>query len=616
MCGIAAVFNTTGRADKLDLDRIAHRGPDGRGEWISPDGRIWLGHTRLAILDLSPAGAQPMHDEETGNVIIFNGEIYNHLKLRAEMKEAGVKWKGTSDTETLLAAYRVWGEGFTDRLRGMFAFIIFDKAKNRLFAGRGAAGIKPFYYGRFGDSLRFGSEVRLLMGNSPRKCSRSSLSSYLQWGSCPENDFIFSGISMVPAGSNMIVESDGTVTFRRYWPSARYRHISADAAPLEVRKLIERSVEEHLLSDVPVACFLSGGIDSSIITAVAARALRKGRLCTFAVGFPHREFDETSVAEEVAQRYGTDHRRIEVTDEEAIVLVKEAVDKMDAPSVDAINTYIVSRKVAQQGIKVALSGLGADELFGGYPSFRDTGWLRLLSAIPKSIRAQFSGMGALGARIADIPAGDLTAMAIWRRRLWTDGMLREAGLDATPLHIEVPPELPDNFSRISWAELTVYTRQMLLRDSDQMSMASSLELRVPFLDRDLMEYVLSLHTREKTRYSGVKGLLVQACRDLLPTSVYNRPKMGFSLPMDAWMRGPLKEFSSDGLGQIEHLGLIPPAAIARLRAQFTEGKMHWTRIWSLAVLGHYLKRVGAGVGFENASQRISNRCESSTRYVP
>ena len=616
MCGIAAVFNKDGKAEPLDLERVSHRGPDGRGEWFSPDGRLWFGHTRLSILDLTPSGAQPMHDEETGNVIIFNGEIYNHLRLREEMKSAGIKWKGTSDTETLLAAYRLWGGGFTDRLRGMFAFIIFDKAKQRLFVSRSAAGIKPLYYGHFGGSLRFGSEVRLLMGDTPRKCSLSGLSSFLQWGSCPETDFIFPGVSMVPAGTNMIVESDGTIAFQRYWPAARYHRISADAASLEVRKRLEHSVEEHLLSDVPVACFLSGGIDSSIVTAIAARAMGRRKLRTFSVGFSHQEFDETGVAAEVALRYGTEHQRIEVGDDEAMALVREAVQKMDAPSVDAINTYMISRKVSQHGIKVALSGLGADELFGGYPSFRDAGLLRLIAAIPQALRKCVTGFGAMGARVADIPHGDVPAMAIWRRRLWSDEMLRDAGLPVIRLQFDTPPELPDSFARISWAEVTVYMRQMLLRDADQMSMAASLEVRVPFLDRDLMEYVLRLPAREKNRHPGSKGLLVQSCRDLLPSSVYNRNKMGFSLPMDVWMRGPLKEFSDDGLGQVEHLRLISPEAIARLRTQFSEGKIHWTRIWSLVVLGHYLTRVGAGVGFENASQCVSNRCESSTRYVP
>jgi asparagine synthase (glutamine-hydrolysing) len=210
-------------------------------------------------------------------------------------------------------------------------------------------------------------------------------------------------------------------------------------------------------------------------------------------------------------------------------------------------------------------------------------------------------MGKLGARLADLPHGDLNAIAIWRRRLWSDEMLREAGLPLTPLRTETPPKLADGFARISWAEMAVYMRQMLLRDSDQMSMAVSLELRVPFLDRDLVEYVLSLPAREKTRHPGIKGLLVEACRDLIPKSVYDRPKMGFSLPMDVWMRGPLQHFKQAGLSEIERLELLTPGTIPRLTQQFRDGRLHWTRIWSLVVLGHYLKRMSVKIGYESAA---------------
>lgn len=601
MCGIAAVFEKGGCAEPLDLDCLSHRGPDARGEWTSPDGRIWLGHTRLAILDLSPAGAQPMHDEETGNVIIFNGEIYNHRQLREEMRHAGVKWKGTSDTETLLAGYRVFGEGFVESLTGMFAFIIFDRKRNHLFVARGPFGIKPLYYENRAGTLRFASETRALTAHVPRTCSPAGVSSYLQWGTSPESEFLFPGIEMLPAGCSMVVDADGTTRVRRYWPGSRYPAFSAEGAVAGVRKRVEQSVEQHLLSDVPVASFLSGGIDSSIVTAIASRVMGKGRLQTFSVGFPHQEFDETSVAAEVARLYGTEHHRIEVKDEEAIELVQEAVRKMDAPSVDAINTYIVSKKVAEHGIKVALSGLGADELFGGYPSFHDAPRLRLLAAIPQGIRRLGSGFGKLGARLADLPQGDLTSIAIWRRRLWSDQMLRSAGLPISPLQTEAPPEWCDDFAQISWAELNVYMRQMLLRDSDQMSMAVSLELRVPFLDRDLVEYVLRLPAREKTRHPGIKGLLVEACRDLIPESVYDRPKMGFSLPMDSWMRGPLQHFKQAGLGEIERLELLAPGTVPRLTQQFRDGKLHWTRIWSLVVLGHYLKKMSVKIGYESGA---------------
>jgi asparagine synthase (glutamine-hydrolysing) len=219
--------------------------------------------------------------------------------------------------------------------------------------------------------------------------------------------------------------------------------------------------------------------------------------------------------------------------------------------------------------------------------------LRRVAAVPQWLRRLSGTFGKLGERIADLPVGDITSIAVWRRRLWTDAMLHRAGLPVSPLRSLPSPELGDDFARISWAEMSVYMRQTLLRDSDQMSMAVSLELRVPFLDTDLIEYVLNLPEREKTRYRITKGLLVEACRDLLPEQVYQRKKMGFALPMDAWMRGPLKAFKLAGLEEVERLSILAPGAVTWLRSEFEDHKIHWTRIWSLVVLGHYLKKLGA-----------------------
>ena len=574
----------------MDLECLRHRGPDAQGEWTSPDGKIWLGHTRLSIVDLSPTGAQPMHDPATGNVIIFNGEIYNHARLREEMRAAGVKWAGTSDTETLMAAYRLWGEHALERLQGMFAFVIFDAATGGLFVARDPTGIKPVYYTRARGKIRFSSEARSLFAGTPPTYDRHSVSSYLQWGSCPEDGFIFPRTRVLPSGSWMRVKADTSVQTGHYWPRKFRPRQSADDAPRQVRRLLEKAVENHLMADVPVASFLSGGIDSSVITALASRAMGTGKLQTFSVGFSEGEFDETQIAEIVAERYGTDHHRIELGEEEILRLVQEAASRMDAPSMDAINTYIVSKKVAESGIKVALSGLGGDELFGGYPSFHDAPILRRFAAVPQWVRRLSGVFGKLGERLADLPGGDLTAIAIWRRRLWTDAMLRRAGLPVSPLRALPSPELCDDFARISWAEMSVYMRQTLLRDSDQMSMAVSLELRVPFLDTDLIEYVLNLPAREKTRYRITKGLLVEACRDILPEQVYQRKKMGFALPMDTWMRGPLKDFKLEGLAEVERLGILAPGAVNWIRTEFEDRRIHWTRLWSLVILGHYLKK--------------------------
>jgi asparagine synthase (glutamine-hydrolysing) len=350
-------------------------------------------------------------------------------------------------------------------------------------------------------------------------------------------------------------------------------------------------VEEHLLSDVPVASFLSGGIDSSIVTGIAAQKLER-KMQTFSLAFDLAEFDESPIALEIARRYRTDHHRIELSEEEVIHSMMEAVDKLDLPSVDAINTYIVSRAVAKHGVKVALSGLGGDELFGGYATFRDVPRLKSISKLPRPLRRIMGATGNSGDRLADIPNNAETGeLAGWRRRFFTDRMLDRAGLPNGTTPFECPVQLPDDYARISWAELTGYMRHMLLRDADQMSMAVSLELRVPFLDHELVEYVLGLPAAEKKRYPGPKGLLVEACRDLLPPSVYQRPKSGFVLPMRAWMLGPLASFVDEGVRQIIARELLPEDFVNDISRAFRKERLHWTRLWSVVVLGHFAKRM-------------------------
>ena len=589
MCGIAVHLSLNGPAKPLDLQLIRHRGPDSSGEWASPDGGCWLGNTRLAIVDLSPSGAQPMTDPATGNVIVVNGEIYNHRALRARLGP-DVNWKGTSDTETLLQGYARWGRDVLDHLKGMFAFAIYDAARDELFFARDRLGIKPLYYTMDANGLRAASEVRMLVAPGSSGITGQSISGYLQWGACPEGNLLYSNLRVLPAGHAMTITRQGQIGTWRYWPSRKIFASSTDNILRQVRDLIDLAVDEHLLSDVPVASFLSGGIDSSIVTAVAAQKLEK-KLQTFSIGFDIAEFDETAIAQEIAERYRTEHHRIQLSEEEVLHSVTEAVEKLDLPSVDAINTYIVSRAVAAHGVKVALSGLGGDELFGGYPSFRDVPRLKLIAGLPRPFRRILGSVARVGDRLADLPdnagAGEL---ARWRRRFFTDDMIRRAGLPSSPAPFECPVELPDDYARVSWAELTGYMRRMLLRDADQMSMAVSLELRVPFLDHELVEYVLGLPEAAKKRYPGPKGLLVEACRDLLPPSVYRRPKAGFVLPMKVWMLGPLASFVEEGLRETVSRRLLPQALVNEISGAFQRGRLHWTRVWSIVVLGHYAKR--------------------------
>lgn len=588
MCGIAVHFHSSGQATPLDLDLIHHRGPDSRGEWSSPDGRCWLGSTRLAIVDLSPTGAQPMTDPATGNVVATNGEIYNHRLVREQLGP-NVDWRGTSDTETLLQGYARWGHGVLDRLKGMFAFAIYDAARRELFLARDRLGIKPLYYTTDADRFRAASEVKVLVAGSTA-ITAQSISAYLQWGACPEGHLFYDNVKVLPAGYAATIDSQGQFKTWRYWPSKKAFVSSTENVLPRLRDLIDKAVEEHLLADVSVASFLSGGIDSSVVTALAAQKLAN-KLQTYSVGFDLAEFDETAIAQEIAQRYGTEHHRIQLSEEEVIHSVTEAVEKMDLPSVDAINTYIVSRAVAARGVKVALSGLGGDELFGGYPSFRDVPRLQLIAALPRFLR-RIVGVGSnLGDRLADLPAtGNAGALALWRRRFLTDDVIRRAGLPVASEQFKSPVALPDDFAQTSWAELTGYMRRMLLRDADQMSMAVSLEMRVPFLDHELVEYVLGLPATVKKRYRGVKGLLVETCRDLLPPSVYERPKAGFVLPMKPWMLGPLASFVEEGLRETVARKLLPQTFVDEMGAGFRSERLHWTRLWSIVVLGHYAKR--------------------------
>lgn len=589
MCGIIGAFTAEAKAPALPLDRLAHRGPDGAGEWRSPGGDVWFGHTRLAIIELSDAGAQPMVDPESGNAIVFNGEIYNHREIRRRLNLPEASWRGHSDTETLLVAYRIWGRGVLEHVKGMFGFAIYDAGRRAVWLARDRFGIKPLFFRTTGRQLFFASEVRAIETGLTPRLAPTAVAHFLTWGACLEQALIWEDWKALPAGSWMEFSADGSETTGKYWPPLRIVAEPAINAPRRTRELLESAVEEHLLADVPVACFLSGGIDSSVIAGLAARRLGK-RLETYSVGFPDTEFDESSIATLVANRLGTDHHVIHLTEENCLSWVQEAVAALDLPSVDAINTFIVAKAVAGEGVKVALSGLGADELFGGYPSFRDIPRLLPLARLPPRLRRWVGSLGGKLSRFAEMPGPDVVALAHWRREFFTAAALADLGLRRDEPKFEPCPGGLDAFARISWAELTGYMRHMLLRDSDNMSMAVALELRVPFLDHQLVEYVLTLPESEKRSYWRPKGLLIEACHDLLPPEVYRRRKMGFTLPMDRWMRGPLAAMCRDGVNRLKQANVVSADGVDALECRFAAGRLHWTRWWSFVVLGHYLAR--------------------------
>jgi len=602
MCGIAGCISSRGKAVHLDLQTLNHRGPDASGEWTSQDGRAWLGNTRLAILDLSAKGNQPMHDSFTGNVIVFNGEIYNHVKLRREMAKQFNDWESNTDTETVLVGYRIFGRDILKKLRGMFALAIYDAKDGSLLLARDPLGIKPLYYKVSGATVSFASEVRTLMEETDKVLSSEAVSAYLQWGVCPEDTLLFPSIKSIPAGHWMRIDSKGIRRLERFWPSyssmrTHDSEIRRSDPATQVRLLLEKAVEEHLLSDVPVAVFLSSGLDSTALAGLASK-INAGQINTFTVSFKERTFDESRLAEAAASYYNTNHNVISIDDDEVVEIIREGVAKMDLPSVDAINTYIVSKKASEIKIKVALSGLGADEIFGGYNIFRDIGKLKVIAALPIPIRQLIRKIGKIGRFVADLPQKrDPCVLAAWRRRFWTSEMLKRVGLPDVPFTLDYCPEKLDDFGKVSWIEIRKYMKDTLLRDSDQMSMAVSLELRVPYLTTELVEYVIALPKEYKYRSGIYKWLLVQAVHDILPHDrKWGKYKKGFSLPMDYWMRGPLESFVQEGLEVIKELKLVKPESIFELSKNFRKGSLHWTRLWSMTVLGHYLKKIGLAEG--------------------
>ena len=599
MCGIAGYISSNPARPDAEriLSALRHRGPDAKDDWTSPDGKVWLGHTRLAILDLTETGAQPMRDETNGNVIVFNGEIYNHPELREELLALGVVFRGHSDTETLLHGYGVWGVSLFPRLRGMFAFAIYNGRSREVTLCRDRFGIKPLYVGQTTDgALAFGSEVRTILPLTGKSLTRAGIASYLQRGACPHERLLFANVRELPAGCWANCRSDQPeLRHVRYWPAEHNAGSSAatDADPaVEVRALLEDAVDSHLLADVPVACFLSGGIDSSIITAMAARRLGAGQLSTFSVGFSEAGFDESIFAKQMAELYGTNHHHISLSDDDKLQFVTRAVSAMDLPSTDAINTFIVSDYVARNGFKVVLSGLGADEVFGGYPIFRDFSMVRGIVGMPRWLRRLIMATGRGRHMLDDVPREkDAEALSCWWRRIWPGEKLRHLGFDTPDFVPEPRPPLRDAMAELSWGEIAHYMRDTLLRDSDAMSMSQSIELRVPFLDNALVSRVLDYPARVKFNPQRPKDLLLRATSDLLPKEIWNRPKMGFTLPMRHWMLGPLLDYCREGLVLLANEAVVTRSQGELVWKEFERGQTHWPAPWALVVLGHYLKNL-------------------------
>ncbi|MCY2687945.1 asparagine synthase (glutamine-hydrolyzing) [Salinimicrobium sp. TH3] len=590
MCGILGQINiSSGEALKLDLDKIGHRGPDGRGEWKNSEGNVYLGHTRLAILEPSPEGHQPMFDASKLGTLVFNGEIYNHQDLRLLLPD--VSWRGNSDTETLVELLAALGLKALNLLKGMFAFAFYDSRDQSVLIVRDRLGIKPLYLKFSHDTISFSSEIRALLEQGKLKFTKKGLSQYIGFGHFPQDSEIVNDIYSVPAGSWIKINRDGTLEKKMWWSGENFskqENKLKKKDTKEVKQFVTRAIEEHLISDVGVGAFLSGGIDSSIIALVAGKKLGKN-LRTFTVGFPQSEYDERDIARKVADRIGSDHTELNIDEEACVNWVKEAVNCLDLPSLDAINTYIISKAVKDAGLKVALSGLGGDELFGGYPAFKKVPSVNWFGNLPDTLRKGsllFLPHG-LKMKLEGLTDYSVVNLTVASRRFTSASRMNFMGLNDGVPQIPAVPKSFDKMSKISWAEIYGYMIPMLLRDSDQMSMAVGLEIRVPFLDHHLVEHILKLPENHK-KGRRMKSLLVEAFKKDLVPEVYNRPKQGFVLPMQEWLNGPLRNFAEEGIHVVaQYLKSQEPVV---QMSQFTEGKLHWTRIWHWSVLGHWLIR--------------------------
>jgi asparagine synthase (glutamine-hydrolysing) len=591
------------------IERQKHRGPDDQGSLMMRAGRLdlALGFTRLAIIDLSPAGHQPMQDLRAKSWVVFNGEIYNYKELRNELGANHGPWQSQTDTEVLLKAYAHWGIDFLQKLRGMFAFGIWDSDGEQLLLARDGFGIKPLYYYATKDTLIFASEVRALLasGMVPREISPEGLTSYLRFGSTETPLTIINGVRSLSPGHYLTVKRDqnGLLIREAAYAATLAAQTAAPAvtdrreAVSHLRTLLEESVRLHMVSDVPLGAFLSGGIDSSALVALMSRVTGE-RPRTFTVVFDEKEFSEASYARLIAERFGTKHREVSLSEASLLSMLPAALIAMDQPSIDGINTYVISQAVKDAGITVALSGLGADELFAGYPSFRRAHQLRKLAAIPSAVRklTARAGQTIFGASVQQRKAWRLlaaggtpqSAYTISRQLFSLEEVATLTSVPRMPLSAQ-PPASPetDVINAVSLCELRGYMANTLLRDTDQMSMAHSLEVRVPFVDSAIVPYVLGLKGEWKLDGSRPKPLLLDALGDLLPEAIWQRPKMGFTLPFARWMHSVLQSEVNQTLAdgkRLARVGITEHGAAVWQLFQRAPRKERWSRPWSLYVL--------------------------------
>ncbi len=630
MCGIAGFLDfeindqseNPGRILSTMLDSIRHRGPDDRGyEFIqnASGPTLHLGHQRFSIIDLSPRGHQPMANDSRTLWISTNSEIYNFRELREELSGSFL-FNSQSDTEVLLKSYEYWGLNCLKFFRGMFAFAIWDSKIQSLILARDRLGIKPLYYLSLKNKFLFASEVRALLasGLADSKINHSGLYHFLTFGHLKSPNTLIGNIQELQPGYYLIIDQNGNIDKKSYWDpcnSINSESINQTDPKTSIDRLLREAVEYRQVSDVPIGAFLSGGIDSSAIVSHMVKTLDKP-ITTISIGFKEKEFDESKYSAEISRLYKTEHQLLTLEDEQILEALPDAIDAMDQPTIDGINTYIISRAAKEAGLKVVLSGLGGDELFGGYPSFSLVSELqkkkKLLSVFPHFLTK-------FGSKLLKkaLPSDQSDKLEHWLegklsgaheyfliRTLYCEKQVLDLFVDQDITKKEIlnyfeftkkllnDLKIKDNFTLVSYLETTHYLQNMLLRDTDMMSMAHPLEVRVPFMDHKLVEYMFSLPAKHKKLTDTPKSILVNSLKTSLPDSVVNRKKMGFTLPFELWMRGKLKsEIESVLMTPINSFNsLISQTAVEKIWKQFLIGRTSWSRPWSLYVLKRWIDK--------------------------
>src|SRR5579859_4358639 len=627
MCGIFGIVVHRAQVPEGVLERgthsLVHRGPDDSGTVLLRDAaseaEIGLGSRRLAILDLSPLAHQPMRDSETGNWIVYNGEIYNFREIRSELEREGASFVSHSDTEVVLKAYAHWGEQCLTRFRGMFAFALWDAERHRLLVARDPMGIKPLYYVQAGSHFLFASEVRTLLGTGlvPRRIDLAGLTNYLTFGSAYDPLTLVEGVRSLPPGHTLTWEA-GTLREAPYWDlvdeseptqGSHPRLENQQAVLGQLKPILEEAVRSQLVSDVPVGVFVSGGIDSSALVSILSRG--GVRPSTFSIVFREADFSEAEHSRAIAAKFKSDHHEINVSQTDVLAAIPDALRAMDLPTMDGINTYFVSRETRAAGVKVALSGLGGDEVFGGYASFRMVPRMERFSQywahMPTQLRVGFaSAFNAMAPandqnrKLADLARGngDLLHPYFLTRSVFTPRQRDVLLCNPKAAIVELANDslrdrlwragCLDAVNRVSYLESRCYMLNTLLRDTDFMSMSQGLEVRVPLIDHQLAKAVLALPGAWKLNRTP-KKLLVEALEGSLPDEVIYRPKRGFTLPFEHWMRQELraeiksvldaKRIDRGPLG-----GLLSGKAVCRTWQDFLDRAVSWSQPWSLFVL--------------------------------